>query len=382
MKPNSPKPVSARIEPMVIPTYPALAPEPNPMFFETRNVQGSKGNIYPHPFIDQISSEKVDQTYQAVVLENEYVKMVLLPELGGRIYTGQDKTNSYDFFYRHQVIKPALIGTFGPWISGGVEFNWPQHHRPTTFDQTDFVIEEGADGSRTVWMGEHEPLNRTKGMVGITLYPGKALVETKVRLFNRTPFPQTFLWWANAGVPTNEKYQVIFPPDVHHAVFHYKNPVIEFPIGKGPFLGNNYGEGTDISYWVNSPGATSFFAAESKYEFFGGYDHIRGAGVVHVADAGISGGKKYFTWGNGPFGHQWQKNLYDLTEEGEYLELMAGVYTDNQPDFSWIMPYETRTFSQFWFPVQKIGGLKNANLRGAVNLEIKDGMAQFGVYTT
>ena len=382
MKPNSPKPVSARIEPMVIPTYPALAPEPNPMFFETRNVQGSKGNIYPHPFIDQISSEKVDQTYQAVVLENEYVKMVLLPELGGRIYTGQDKTNSYDFFYRHQVIKPALIGTFGPWISGGVEFNWPQHHRPTTFDPTDFVIEEGADGSRTVWMGEHEPLNRTKGMVGITLYPGKALVETKVRLFNRTPFPQTFLWWANAGVPINEKYQVIFPPDVHHAVFHSKNPVIEFPIGKGPFLGNNYGEGTDISYWLNSPGATSFFAAESKYEFFGGYDHIRGAGVVHVADAGISGGKKYFTWGNGPFGHQWQKNLYDLTEEGEYLELMAGVYTDNQPDFSWIMPYETRTFSQFWFPVQKIGGLKNANLRGAVNLEIKDGMAQFGVYAT
>ena len=85
MKPNSPKPVSARIEPMVIPTYPALAPEPNPMFFETRNVQGSKGNIYPHPFIDQISSQKVDQTYQAVVLENEYVKMVLLPELGAGV---------------------------------------------------------------------------------------------------------------------------------------------------------------------------------------------------------------------------------------------------------------------------------------------------------
>ena len=380
---NIPQPVTAHVEAMVIPTYPALAPDPNPMFFETRNVQGSKGNIYPHPFIDQISSQKVNKTYQAVVLENEYLKLVMLPELGGRIFTGQDKTNGYDFFYRHQVIKPALIGTFGPWISGGVEFNWPQHHRPTTFEPVDYAIENGADGSITVWMGEHEPLNRTKGMVGITLYPGKALVETRVQLFNRTPFPQSFLWWANAGVPINEAYQVIFPPDVHYAVYHSKNPVIEFPTGKGAFAGGNqYGEGTDISYWANSPGATSFFAAASRYEFFGGYDHQRDAGVAHVADAGISGGKKYFTWGNGPFGHQWQKNLYDRDEEGEYLELMAGVFTDNQPDFSWIMPYETRSFSQFWLPVQKLGGIKNANLGGAVNLEVEGEMAQVGINVT
>jgi tetratricopeptide (TPR) repeat protein len=325
----------------------------------------------------------VDRAYQAVVLENEFIYLVMLPELGGRIFIGQDKTNGYDFFYRHLVIKPALISTFGPWISGGVEFNWPQHHRPTTYNPTDFLVEENPDGSKTVWMGEHEALNRTKSMVGITLYPGKAFVETKVRLFNRTPFPQTFLWWANAGVPINEKYQVVFPPDVHHAVFHSKNPVTAFPIAKGPFAGgNDYGEGTDISYWVNSPGATSFFAAESKYEFFGGYDHLQGCGVVHVADAGISGGKKYFTWGNGPFGHQWQKNLYDPEEGGEYLELMAGVYTDNQPDFSWMMPYETRTFSQFWLPVQKIGAMKNANTRAAVNLETTEAQAFLGVYAT
>jgi len=375
--------VSARVEPMTIPTYPILAPDPNPMFFETRNVQGSKGNIYPHPFIDQISSQRVDREYQAVVLENEYLRLVLLPELGGRIFSARDKTNGYDFFYRHQVIKPALIGTFGPWISGGVEFNWPQHHRPSTFDPTDVAIEHNPDGSQTVWMGEHEPLNRTKGMVGVTLYPGKALIETKVRLFNRTPFPQTFLWWANAGVSINDKYQVIFPPDVHYALYHVKNPVIEYPIGRGPFAGgNDYGDGTDLSWQINTPGATSFFAAPSRYEFFGGYDHLRQSGVAHVADTGVSGGKKYFIWANGPFGHQWQKNLYELDEEGEYLELMAGVYTDNQPDFSWIIPYETRTFSQFWLPVQQIGGMKNANTRAAVNLEAQGGLARLGVYAT
>jgi tetratricopeptide (TPR) repeat protein len=376
---NASHPVTARVERRNIPTYPALAPDRNPMFFVNRNIQGSKGNIYPHPFTDQLSSQKVEREYQAVVLENEYLELVLLPELGGRIFTGLDKTNGYDFFYRHNVIKPALIGLFGPWISGGVEFNWPQHHRPSTFDPTDYDIEEHPDGSKTVWMGEHDPLNRTKGMVGICLYPGKAYLETKVRLYNRTPYAQTFLWWANAGVHINDHYQVIFPPDVHHAVFHVKNPVISFPIAKGEFnSGLDYGDGTDISYWVNSPEATSFFAGESKYEFFGGYDHEKNAGVVHVADAGISPGKKYFTWANGRFGHQWNRNLMDDT--GEYLELMAGVYTDNQPDFTWIMPYETKTFSQFWYPVQSIGGMKNANLNAAVNLEFSGDRVQVGVY--
>ncbi len=370
--------VAVTMERMMIPTYPVLAADPNPMFFENRNIQGSNGNIYPHPFTDRLSSELVDRDYEALVLENEYLRLVLLPEIGGRIFSGLDKTNGYDFFYRHEVIKPALIGLFGPWISGGVEFNWPQHHRPSTFDPVDYTIENHADGSKTVWMGEHDPLNRTKGMVGICLHPGKGYLETKVRLYNRTPLPQTFLWWANAGVKINDQYQVVFPPDVHHAVYHVKNPVTAYPIAKGASNGGDPSEGTDISWWVNSPAPSSFFAGESKYEFFGGYDHRRQAGVVHVADAGISPGKKYFTWGNGHFGHQWQRNLMDTT--GEYLELMAGVYSDNQPDFTWIMPYETKTFSQFWYPVQAIGAMKNANLAAAVNLEFTDGHVLVGAY--
>lgn len=378
---NSPSPsVRVWVEQLSLPTYPVGAPDPNPMFFETRNIQGAKGNIYPHPFTDQLSSEKVMREYEAVYLENEYIQLILLPEIGGRIFAGKDKTNGYDFFYRHTVIKPALIGVFGPWISGGVEFNWPQHHRPTTFDPVDYTIEQHADGSATVWLSEHDPLNRTKGMVGICLYPGKALVETKVRLYNRTPIPQTFLWWENAAVHINDQYQVIFPPDVYYAVYHTKNPVIRYPIAQGAYLSNDYGPGADVSWWINSPQATSFFAGESKYEFFGGYDHAGQAGVVHVADGGISPGKKFFTWGNGPFGHSWQKALMD--DEGEYLELMAGVYTDNQPDFSWIRPYETITFSQFWYPIQKIGGIKNANLRAAVNLEKRADLVWVGVYAT
>ena len=144
--------VHAWAEPIVIPTYPAMPPDRNPMFLEKRVYQGSSGRVYPNPFTDRVSDDKVDRTWQAVHLENEYVRLMILPEIGGRIQIGQDKSNGYDFLYRQQVIKPALVGLLGPWISGGVEFNWPQHHRPSTFMPVDWTIEEDSDGGRTVYV--------------------------------------------------------------------------------------------------------------------------------------------------------------------------------------------------------------------------------------
>ena len=178
----------------------------NPMFLEKRVYQGSSGKVYPNPFTDRVALEKVDASYRAIYLENEFIQLMILPEIGGRIHAGLDKTNQYDFFYRQNVIKPALVGLLGPWISGGVEFNWPQHHRPSTYMPVHSAIEQAADGSCTVWLSEHDPMERMKGMVGICLRPGCALVEAKVRLYNRTPLAQTFLWWANvarAGARTN-----------------------------------------------------------------------------------------------------------------------------------------------------------------------------------
>ncbi len=204
--------VKAWVENINIPTYPAPAGDLNPLFLERRNNQGASGRIYPNPVTDYVNNtKKFDQTYEAVFIENEYIQLIILPQLGGRIFGGLDKTNGVDFFYRQHVIKPALIGLFGSWISGGAEFNWPLHHRPSTFMPADYLIEEGPDGSRTVWLSDHEPLQRTKGMVGICLYPGKALLETKVRLHNRTPYPQSFLFWENIAVSVNDQYQIFFP---------------------------------------------------------------------------------------------------------------------------------------------------------------------------
>jgi tetratricopeptide (TPR) repeat protein len=365
-------PVSAWDEAVVLPTYAPGPADPNPMFFTKRVYQGSSGRVYPNTFTDQISDTKVDRAWQAVHLANEYVRVMILPELGGRIHVGQDLTNGYDFFYRQDVIKPALIGLLGPWVSGGVEFNWPQHHRPSTFMPVDWSIEVEPDGSKTVWLSEHDPLFRMKGMVGIRVRPGSAMVEARVRLYNRTPYTQTFLWWANAAVAVHDRYQTFFPPDVTRVADHARRAVTSFPIARGRYYGADYGarpsEDADLRWYRNIPVLTSYMVVDSDFDFFGGYDHAAEAGVVHLADHRVAPGKKQFTWGCGEFGRAWDRELCD--DGRPYVELMAGAYTDNQPDFSFLAPFETRTFSQAWYPIQKTGPVDLANSDLAVSLRV------------
>ena len=356
--------------PLVLKTYPVGAPEKNPMFFEKRVYQGSCGKVYPVPFIDKVMDEPVMKEYDAVTLENDYTRVVLLPELGGRIYIGQDKTNNdYDFFYRNDVIKPALVGLAGPWISGGVEFNWPQHHRPATFMPTAVEIEHGEDGSITVWMSDHDPLNRLEGRHGICLRPDSSVVELKARLYNRTPFTQTFLWWANVAAKVHDQYESFFPADVTYVADHAVRATSSFPEANNFYYGVDYTKrpgANNLAWYKNIPVPTSYMVCATEYDFFGGYDHAAHGGFVHVADRHIAPGKKQWTWGNHPFGYAWDRELTD--DSGPYVELMAGVYTDNQPDFTYLLPYETKVFSQYWWPYKNLGPVKNANTRLAVSL--------------
>ncbi|HTJ52305.1 MAG TPA: DUF5107 domain-containing protein [Cyclobacteriaceae bacterium] len=372
--------VSVWEENVIIPTYGIGKPEKNPIFLENRVYQGSSGVVYPHPVIEKIYDEKVDKTYHAVFLENQYLKIMVLPELGGRIQMAYDKIKQRHFIYYNQVIKPALVGLTGPWISGGIEFNWPQHHRPSTFDPIDFTIEEHDDGSKTVWVSEVERMFRTKGMAGFRLYPDKAYLEINAKLYNRTPFPQTFLWWANPAVKVNDDYQSIFPPDVHAVFDHGKRDVSEFPIAKGTYYKVDYSAGVDISRYKNIPVPTSYMAIKSKYDFMGGYEHDTKGGLLHIANHHVSPGKKQWTWGNGEFGYAWDRNLTD--EDGPYIELMTGVFTDNQPDFSWIQPNEERTFTQYFMPYSELGVVKNATKDGMISLEIEAKTINLKFYTT
>ncbi|WP_442508676.1 DUF5107 domain-containing protein [Novipirellula sp. SH528] len=374
---------------ITIPTYGVGAPDPNPMFLDKRVYQGSSGAVYPLPVIDRIEEEKHDKEWQAVFLENDYLKVMVLPELGGRIQMALDKTNDYHFVYYNRVIKPALVGLAGPWISGGIEFNWPQHHRPNTYGPVDYQLVTGDDGSATVWCHEIDRMHRTECRYGIRLYRDRAYIEINAHLANPTPLPETFLWWANPAVAVDDNHQSVFPPDVNAVLDHGKRDVSTFPIATGTYYKFDYSKGdgrlgdksgTDISRYRNVPVPTSYMAYKSDYDFVGAYDHGRKAGLLHVCNHHISPGKKQWTWGNGEFGQAWDRHLTD--EDGPYIELMCGVYTDNQPDFTWLMPGEQKSFSQYFMPYKGIGMIGNATIEAAVAMDVNDATAEVRVYTT
>lgn len=404
-------PVRVWHETITLPTYLPEPPDRNPMFLEKRVYQGSSGRVYPLPFTDRIAEKPIDRKWKAIWIENEFLRALVLPEIGGRIHILQDKTNGYDLIYRQDVIKPALVGLAGPWISGGIEFNWPQHHRPATFLPTETHIDEGEDGAMTIWCGDHDPMARMKAMHGVCLRPGIARLELRVRAYNRTTLPQTFLWWANVATRVHESYQSFFPPDVYYVADHAKRALSRYPLCEGQYYGVDYGDRArsgvpaadaprqflppasggntpadyppnDLSFYANIPVPTSYMCMGSREDFFGGYDHREEAGLVHLADHHISPGKKQWTWGNHSFGYAWDRNLTEQDANGQfapYIELMAGVYTDNQPDFSFLQPGETKTWTQYWAPLKKIGPALHANNEAALSLTISGRRARLGV---
>lgn len=344
---------------MNIPTYEVGKEEKNPMFFEKRVYQGSSGKVYPYPVTEKIFDEKVDKEYNAIILENDWLYVIVLPELGGRIYTAYDKTNNYDFVYHNRVIKPALVGLLGPWISGGIEFNWPQHHRPNTYSPVKYKLQNFEDGSVGVYVGETEGMFTLEQTTCIRLYPDKAFIEISTDIYNRGQMPQTFLWWANPAYRVNDYTRTIMPPDVSAVMDHGKRAVSEFPISRSEYYKFDYSAGVDISRYKNIQVPTSFMAYRSNFDFVGGYDYDKKAGLLHIADHHISPGKKQWTWGCGDFGQAWDRNLTD--EDGPYVELMTGCFTDNQPDFTFIQPQERKSFTQYFMPYKQVGEIKNAN---------------------
>ncbi len=357
------------VEKLILPTYREPMAEELPMFAENRVHQRTSGDPYPNKIVSAVNREAPeDREYIAICLENDYVRVVVLPEIGGRIYSALDKSTGYDFFYKQHVIKPALIGVLGSWVSGGVEFNWPFHHRASGFMACDYTVEELPDGTAVCHLSEHDPIDRMKGMVSIILRPNAKYIETRMRLYNRTAMPHSFLWWENAAVPVNEDYQIFFPQDVTYVNFHYLKSRTTFPIaGNGVYNGIPMKEPRDISWHKNTRDATSYFASASDFDFFGGYDHGKRCGVVHIGDHHISPGKKMFTWAYNQLSRTWERALTDT--DGQYAELMAGSYSDNQPDFSWLAPYETKEFSQYWYPISEIGTPTFANLQCAVKVD-------------
>jgi tetratricopeptide (TPR) repeat protein len=365
----------------IIPTYKVSPPDKNPMFFKGESYQGASKIIYPYGMNDVIANEKSDQKWKALILENEYIKLCVTPEIGGKLYYGTDKSNGYNFIYKNGVVKPSNIGMLGAWVSGGIEWCVIHHHRASTFMPVDYDLEENTDGSKTIWIGETEPRHRMRWTIGITAYPGKSYYSADVKIMNPTPYTNTFLYWANVAAHTNKDYQVIFPPSVQVATYHAKNSFTNWPVSTEVYNGEDFTKGVDISWWKNSVNQDSYFAYDLKEDFMGAYDHGRETGTVHIADHNIVKGAKLWEWGSGETGQATEARLTD--DSGPYVEIMVGAFSDNQPDYSWIRPYEVKTFRQYWYPVKDIQGFKYANLNGAVNLEKRgDNIVFLGYYST
>lgn len=365
---------------IVIPTYPLGPPEVNPIFYTPTDYQGAQNRVYPYANLDRLSDIKTDKTYKGLFLENEYISICVLPELGGRLYIANDKTNGYDFFYRNHVIKPSLIGMAGAWISGGVEWNIPHHHRVSTFMPVDYRMVVNPDSSKTIWVGEYEKRHRNKWAVGLTLHPGKTYIETTIRYFNVTPQITSLLIWANPAVHVNENYQVIFPPDVEYAVYHAKTQFTTWPVADQYYQGIDFTGGVDLSWWKNTSSPTSFFQWGSEQNFVAGIDHGKKAGTVIIGNRFTCPGKKMWNWGNNAVARMWDQILTD--NDGPYIELMAGAYSDNQPDYSWCDPFSGKVATHYYYPIKGMSGIKEANKDAALNLEVKAGMAHIELNTT
>ena len=356
-------------ETITIPTYKNGEPNPMPRFYEGRTHQGVQRRIYPYPFDDNMTTVKTDQDYHIIHVENEFIDLGILPQLGGRIYYALDKTENYNFFYRNHVIKPSLIGMLGNWISGSLAWGYPHHHGPNTVEPMDYKIEENTNGSKTIWISNTDERHRLSILVGYTIYPNSSIVEMTIHPLNKTAIANSFLFWANPAVHCDSAYQVIFPPSVQYATYHFKNDMTAWPIADSRFMNYDF-TGEDISWWKNTHVPSSFFAWDPKEDYFGGYDHKKQAGTVWVGNHYVSPGMKYWADGNNAAGLKINNGLTD--NDGRYIEMMAGFYSENQPDYSWLQPYETKLGTMIWFPVRELEGLKYANRNGALNLEVTD----------
>ena len=364
-----------------LPTYKVMPPEKAPMFYSGGSFQGARRVIYPYALNDVISHDRVMQDWKALILENEYIKLCITPEIGGKLYYAEDKSNNYNFIYKNNEVKPSNIGMTGAWVSGGIEWCVLHHHRASTMLPMDYTVRENEDGSKTIWIGETEPRHRMRWNVGVTVRPGKSYFEAELSIYNPTPYTHNFLYWANVAAHTNNDFQTIFPPSVQVATFHSKNQFTNWPISTEVFRTQDFTSGVDVSWWKNVRQNASFFAWDLKEDFMGGYDHGKNAGTVHIGDHNIVKGAKLWEWGSGQRGQATEGRLTETS--GPYVEIMVGAFSDNQPDYTWIRPGETKRWKQYWYPVKDIGGFKNANIDAAVNLEKREGNKVFlGYHST
>lgn len=358
---------------MTIPTY-GWEEDINPKFWALEtDVKFSttvKGAIvYPYSMQDHLSRTKVDRTYKALFLENEYLKVTCLPELGGRLHSVFDKTEGKEMFHLNHVIKPGMIAMRGAFISGGVEWNaGPQVHTVTIVSPVDAILGQNPDGSSYLEVNNLEKSLRTQWTVRVTLHPGKAYLDERIRIFNPIDAISPYYFWNCTAFPSLPGTRFIYPMTLgtdHHAV---------------KFFGWPIHEGKDISWLKNYETWASIFSVDCVYDFFGAYDVDMDRGIVQVADHYELSGKKAWTWGTWDFGLVSQQNLTD--DDGPYIEVQSGPLP-TQSDYGMLLPRQVISWQEYWYPVHGLGdGFEFATKDIAVQTERKAGTLELHILAT
>lgn len=333
-----------------IPTYALTRDDPNPML-------GRRLNPYPYTLQNGREAHLTDAVYEAVVVENAYLRLVVLPELGGRLYSATDKRTGRDMFYRNPVIKPRMIGTRGAWFSGGVEFNFPISHAPTTMDRVNCAIREYEDGSAAVVFGGIELMSGMNWKVELKLEPDVARIAQKVTLYNPTPLESRFYFWTNAAVDYSPELELVYP--FHWCINHIEPKYVKWPMY----------DGFDCRCAGSIPYAFETFGKLMEADFFGTYDHAADCGVVHYADRKAVKGAKFFSWGTDDLGDAWNKALTDGCGSG-YIEIQSGPF-ETQAVYKFLPPHRQLSWSESWYPVAGLGGLTFAGKDVAVQYEFQ-----------
>ncbi len=364
--PTQAEPVRAWEGTLDLPTYPWID-DPNPVY------QEYEGRIYyPYTRQDHLLDEKVMRTYRALYLENEYLKITCLPELGGRIHSVWDKTTNEEMFHNPGVIKPALIAMRGAWIAGGIEWNvGPQGHTVTIVSPVDATIVKNDDGSATLVIGNTEKMFRTRWTVRVTLHPGKAYLDESIRMFNPTDGTHTYYFWNNTAFLNLDSTRFIYPMSLGSN--HNGDEFFTWPVN----------DGVDMTYLKNYPTMASVFAYGCDQDFFGAYDVDLDRGIVSHANHHIVQGKKAWTWGEDDFGVMSQMGLTDGNrEEAPYIEVQTGPLL-TQADYGFLKPHEEISWREYWYPVHGLGdGFEFANRDVAVNAKREGGALNLALIAT
>jgi tetratricopeptide (TPR) repeat protein len=341
---------------MVFPTYPFSDPDP----------VARMGNIYPYFRFQGYSMTPVDRAWKIIVMENSWVRVLVAPEIGGKILGAQEKSTGRWFIYFNRVVKFREIAMRGPWTSGGIEFNFGDiGHAPTTSNPVDYLARTNTDGSVSCIVGALDLPSRTEWRVEIRLPGDRALFETRSFWFNPTESAASFYHWMNAAANADSTLQMLYPGTgfIGHAGEASRWPV------------NNAGR--DLSYYRNND-----FGSYKSYHVLGSYTDFFGArwgnaGVIHYAPYTDKPGKKLWIWGLSREGEIWVDLLTDPRRGNtQYVELQSGIHFNQAMGLSSLTPFKhmqflpnsSVRFTESWFPFTGLEGVVRATPEGALNV--------------